>query len=144
MTRLVARIGVCCAVVVTTAFAAVYLVKAVSQLGDTATTNSVLSYDDREIAGGNSLIVDQTVAYEARRLIPEDAEYRFIIGSGLHKRTPLTENNAEGWFQYFLMPRHPQPGANWIICYGCERAQIGGSSVVRWHDEDGISIRQRR
>src|SRR4029450_6975639 len=121
--------------------AAVYFVKTVSQLGDTATTNSALSYDDREIAGGNRLIVAQTGAYAARRLMPEDAEYRFIIGSGLHKRTPLTENNAEGWFQSFLMPRPPQPGANWIICYGCERAQIGGSSVVRWHDEDGISIR---
>jgi hypothetical protein len=138
------RAGVIVVLALTVAFGAVYFVKAMSQLDDTADANSALNYDDREIAGGNSVIVDQAAAYEARGLIPRDAGYRVVIGSGLRQRTALTEKNVEGWFQYFLMPRRQRPSADWIICYGCETAELGGTYVVRWHDDEGISIGQRR
>jgi hypothetical protein len=123
---------------------AVYYLKALSQLGNTASNNSSLTYDDREIAGGNSVIVDQAAAYEARSLIPRRAAYRFAIGSLLQERTELTEKFAGDWFRYFLMPRRPRLDARWVICYGCDISALGSSYAVRWHDEKGISIGRLR
>jgi hypothetical protein len=123
---------------------ALYYYKALSQLGDTASSNASLTFDDREIAGGNSVIVDQAAAYEARSLIPVSATYRLVVGRKLRKQTELTENNVEGWFRYFLMPRRPRLDARWIICYGCDTSALGGVYAVRWKDDIGISIGQLR
>jgi hypothetical protein len=119
---------------------AVYYVKAISQLGDTASSNSSLSFDDRELAGGNSILVDQAAAYEAQGLIPERAAYRVVVGPHLREQTELTEAHVGGWFRYFLMPRRPRPDARWVICYGCDPASLGASYDVRWQDDKGISI----
>jgi hypothetical protein len=143
-TPLLARAGVIVAVAATIAVGAVYYVRAISQLGDTATSNSSLAYDDREIAGGNSVIVDQAAAYQARSLIPSNATYRFAIGPGLRSRTDLTEKYAGDWFRYFLMPRRPRIDAHWVICYGCDTSTLGGSYAVRWRDDQGISIGELR
>jgi hypothetical protein len=140
VTQLVARVGVAFCVAGAVAIGAVYYVKAVDRLGDTASSNSSLAYDDREIAGGNSIIVDQTAAYEARSLIPVTASYRFALGDGLRSKTNLTETFAGDWFRYFLMPRRPRPDARWVICYGCDTANFGGAFEVRWKDRFGISI----
>ena len=123
---------------------AIHYYKALSQLGQTASSNSSLSFDDREIAGGNSVIVDQAAAYEARSLIPVAAAYRLVSGQRLRVRTELTEKYVGDWFRYFLMPRRPRPDARWIICYGCDTSDLGGVYVVRWHDDNGISIGQLR
>jgi hypothetical protein len=139
VTHTLTRAAVTAVVAVTAAVAAVYYVKAVSQLDDTAGSNSSLSYDDREIAGGNSLIVDQAAAYEARALIPPHATYRFEIGTRLRESTELTKY-AGDWFRYFLMPRRPDGNSQWVICYGCDTSALGASYVVRWRDEQGISI----
>jgi hypothetical protein len=134
--RLAAAVGVALALAV----AAVYYVKALSQLGDTASTNSSQAYDDREIAGGNSVIVDQQAAYEARALIPANAAYRVVTGSRLREKTELTETFVGDWFRYFLMPRRPRGNARWVICYGCDVSTLGGSYAVRWQDGNAISI----
>jgi len=134
------RLAVLLSVATALAVGAVYYLKALSQLGDTASRNSAESFDDREIAGGNSVIVDQAAAYEARGLIPRNAAYRVVTGSRLRKRTPLTEEFVAGWFLYFLMPRRPRPDARWVICVGCDRSALGGSYAVRWQDGEGISI----
>ena len=125
---------------VTAVIALVYWVKAVSSLGDGASANSRLSYADREIAGGNSVIVDQAAAYRARALIPRDGRYRVITGSALHNATPLTSSFVVDWFRYFLMPRRPSAGARWVICYGCDQTSLGAHYLVRWRDDNGISI----
>ena len=143
MTQLVARIGVAFCLGAAIAVAAVYYVKAIDQLDDIASSNSALAYDDREIAGGNSIIVDQTAAYEARGLIPVAASYRFVFGDGLRTKTSLTETFAESWFRYFLMPRRLRADARWVICYGCDTTDLSGDYHVRWKDEEGISIGQR-
>src|SRR5439155_4896480 len=70
---------------------AVHYVHALSQLGDTASSNSSLSFEDREIAGGNSIVVDQRAAYEARALIPATDAYRVAVGPNLREKTELTE-----------------------------------------------------
>jgi hypothetical protein len=117
-----------------------YYVKAVSQLGDRASSNSSIGFADREIAGGNAILVDQRVAYEARALIPVGSTYRVVVGPQLRERTELTETYVAGWFMYFLMPRRPRDSARWTICYGCNTSTLGGSYEVRWDDGKGVSI----
>jgi hypothetical protein len=125
------------------AVVAVRYPKALSQLSDTASSNSSLSFEDREIAGGNSIIVDQRAAYEARALIPVTDSYRVVVGPNLRHKTELTEGFVTSWLTYFLMPRRPAEDARWVICYGCDLGTVGPSSEVRWQDDDGISIRRR-
>ena len=138
------RVAVALGVAIALAVTAVYYVKALSQLGDTASTNASQAYDDREIAGGNSVIVDQVAAYEARAWIPPNEPYRVVTGSRLREKTDLTEKFVEGWFRYFLMPRRPRSDARWVICYGCDISALGGSYAVRWQDDKGISIGELR
>jgi len=128
------------AVVSTCALVGVHYVKAVSQLGDTASGNSALSFDDREIAGGNSIVVDQRAPYEARASIPPDSTYRVVVGKRLLDRTPLTEEFVTTWLTYFLMPRRPAPDAHWVICYGCDSSTLGDHYDPVWQDGEGISI----
>jgi hypothetical protein len=138
------RLAVIVYVVIALAVGVVYYVKALSQLGDSATRNSAQTFEDREIAGGNSILVDQRVAYEARALIPESETYRVVTGSNLRERTVLTEAYAESWFTYFLMPRRPSGEARWIICYGCAPSTLGAPYEVRWQNRKGISIGRLR
>jgi len=119
---------------------AVHYVHALSQLGDTASSNSSLSFEDREIAGGNSIVVDQRAAYEARALIPATDAYRVAVGPNLREKTELTEAYVASWFTYFLMPRRPADDAQWVICYGCDRSTLRGTFETRWQDRKGISI----
>jgi hypothetical protein len=131
-------------VVVAIGISAIYAIKALSEFDDTATANSELSYEDREIAGGNSVLVDQEAAYEARALIPKSSSYRVVTGPVLRHGTPLTMTHVESWFRYFLMPRRPSTAARWIICYGCDPTELSGSYEARWSDRNGISIGRLR
>jgi hypothetical protein len=140
----VGRLGVMLCVATAICVGLIYYAKALRQLGNTASSNSALAYDDRELAGGNSVIVDQAAAYEARALIPVGTAYRFAIGPGLRNRTDLTEKYAGDWFRYFLMPRRQRPDAGWVICYGCDPTTLGASYEAQWHDADGISIGRLR
>lgn len=132
------------AVAASIGFGTVYFVKALLDLDEATTANSVLSYDDREIAGGNSILVSQDAAYEARALIPPEATYRVRAGFLLRNAKPLTSTYVESWFRYFLMPRRPAEEARWIICYGCDASELGPSYDVRWHDDNGISVGRLR
>jgi hypothetical protein len=127
-------------VVVAAGVGVVYLAKALSQFDDAAKANSALSYDDREIAGGNSVLVDQEAAYEARVLIPQRSSYRVVTGPLLRHEKSLTREHVESWFRYFLMPRRPRGDARWIICYGCDPSELQGTYTARWQDRNGISI----
>lgn len=126
--------------VVVFAFGLAYTPKALDQLGDHADRNSMFSYSDREIAGGNSILVDQIAAYEARGLIPVTETYRVVTGNGLKQKTALTLPFVDSWFRYFLMPRRPSGSAHWVICYGCDVSMLGARYVEAWHDDEGISI----
>ncbi|MEN3313149.1 MAG: hypothetical protein V7645_2478 [Actinomycetota bacterium] len=128
------------AVLATCVLVGVRYVKALSQLNDTASRNSALSFEDREIAGGNSIVVDQRAPYEARALIPPDSPYRVVVGSRLLDRTQLTEEFVTTWLTYFLMPRRPEPDADWVICYGCDSSTLGDHYEPVWQDREGISI----
>jgi len=136
----IARLGVILCAGVALIFSAVYLWRAVDTLGDTAGRNAALNFDDREFAGGNSLVVDKRALYEARALIPEDGSYRVVTGPGVEGATELTEPYIDQFARSFLMPRRPKPGARWILCYGCDLAILDGSPEVVWDGGGGISI----
>jgi len=136
------RLAVAGCVAITATSALVYLPRALSRLGDSASRNSALSFADREIGGGNSIVVDQNAAYEARALIPRSGTYRVVTGGRLRNATSLTGSFVEGWYRSFLIPRRPSPTARWIVCYGCDVSQLGAPYVARWQDDNGISIGQ--
>jgi hypothetical protein len=130
------RFGVAMCVGAAIAFGLVYLVRALDQLDEAADANATANYDDREFAGGNSLVVDKRALYEARSLIPE----RVIPGPNVAGATELTEPYIDQFARSFLMPRRPDPTAEWILCYGCERSALEVTAEVVWDNEAGISI----
>jgi hypothetical protein len=134
------RVAVVACVVVIAAFGLVYLLRAVDRLDDTASTNASMNFDDREFGGGNSLVVDKRALYEARSLIPEDGRYRVVAGPAVDGATDLTEPYIDQYARYFLMPRRPDPSAEWILCYGCDRAGLERPADVVWDNGGGISI----
>lgn len=134
------KFAVLLAVILATGFGVVYYAKALVHLDDVADANSALSFSDREIAGGNSIIINQQAAYEARALIPPSARYRFHTGSRLRNATDLTIEHVASWYRYFLMPRRPTADARWIICYGCDVSALPPTYSIRWQDDNGISI----
>jgi hypothetical protein len=134
------QLVVAAVLVATAVFVAIYLPRAISALGDNAANNASLSYSDREVAGGNGIVVDQAAVYEARGLIPPGAKYRVVTGSGVKDPTNLTPLFVDAWYRSFLMPRRPAADARWIICYGCDVAKLGGHYTVVWQDDRGISV----
>jgi len=127
-------------VAVSLAVAAVELPKRLGDLGDVSSANASLSYADREIAGGNSVLADQQLAYEARAILPRDASYRVVIGPRLTKEATLSTASVPSWLRYFLMPRRQAEGASWVVCYGCDPARLGAPYELLWSDDFGISV----
>jgi hypothetical protein len=138
--RGIVRLGVVLCVGVALGYGLVYFVKAVDRLGDQASSNSALNFDDREVAGGNALVVSNAPLYEARALIPENETYRVLAGPNVEGATDLTEEFIDGYARYFLMPRRPSADARWIICYGCDPAALGEGFEVLWQHETGVAI----
>jgi len=135
-----ARACVAYVVAVTLVLVAIELPKRVSELGRTTHDNASLSYADREIAGGNSVLADQLLAYEARSIVPPGEPYRVVIGSKLTKQASLPTTSLPGWLQYFLLPRRQEGKARWVICYGCDPSSLGGAYTAVWSDDYGISV----
>ena len=138
--RRLSRVGVAVCVAVAIVFGLVSFVRAVDRLERDAEAHAAENVDDREFAGGNSLVVDKRALYEARALIPEDGSYRIVPGPGVEGKTELTEPYIDQYARYFLMPRRPDPNADWIICYGCDPAQLERPAAVVWDGGGGISI----
>jgi hypothetical protein len=138
------RLGVAIVVALAVAVTISYYMRALSRLGAEASRNSALSYADREISGGNSIVIDQEAVYEARALIPPEGTYRVLTGSRLREATPLTASFVNGWYLSFLMPRRQMLTARWVVCYGCDRFRAELTFEDRWHDDHGISIGQLR
>jgi hypothetical protein len=136
----IARLGVILSVVIAVAFGLVYFVLAVERLGDDADRNAALNFDDREFGGGNSLVVDKRALYEARALIPKDETYRIVAGPGVKGATDLTQPYIDQFARYFLMPLRPASDAHWILCYGCDRSELGGRFKIAWQNDGGISL----
>lgn len=105
-----------------------------------ASRNSLLSYADREVGGGNGLVGDQAALYVARARIPADSTYHVAVSPAFKRGSELTVPFVESFYTYFLMPRRPTDDAPWVICYGCDLAQYGSRAKVVWESDEGISI----
>ena len=107
-------------------------------VGSAATSNDSLSFSDREIAGGNSVVADQTAVYAARALIPENASYHVAVSPDYAGGSELTRDHVAGYYRYFLMPRRPAERAGWVVCYGCDLSAYG---EVIHRDSDLVTLR---
>jgi hypothetical protein len=116
----------------TAAVGLVYFAKAVDALGDDARVNAAANYDDRELAGGTALGVDQEALVEARGLIPKEETYRLVVG-------PRATNIGQ-FTRYFLMPRRPADDARWVVCYECDLSSFGGELHVLWQNDAGVAV----
>ena len=134
------RVGVVFLVAVTIASAVFEYPGALRSQSDAASRNSELSFSDREIAGGNGLVVDQQAVYQARARIGPDETFHVVVGEGYRGGTELTAPFVADYYRYFLMPRRPAEDAQWIICYGCDLGQYGAAAHVVWRNGDGISL----
>jgi hypothetical protein len=134
------RIGVAVCVAIAVVLGLVYFVRTVDRLGDVARSNSSLNFDDREFAGGNSLVVDKGALYEARALIPERGSYRVVSGPGVEGATDLTEEYIDQFARSFLMPRRPLADASWILCYGCDATALETPVETVWENGGGIAL----
>ena len=115
---------------------------ALREAADDATRNASLSYEDREFAGGNSVVADQGGLYQARALIPPDGTYLVSVGQPVEGWTELTAPYVPWFARYFLLPRRPAPDARWVLCYACDPAAHPGFDTV-WTGSDGISLMRR-
>jgi len=136
------RAAIALTLLATLIVSAIYYAKSLARLDDRADANSELSFSDRLVAGGNSVVVNQEAATEADALIPRTETFRVRVGPRLRNAQALTSVYVESWYRYFLLPRRPAADARWIICYGCDTSELG-NYVVRWHDRNGISIGRR-
>lgn len=126
------RLSVAACLAVTIVLGLVYFVRAVDRLGADARRNAAATYDDREFAGGNALGVDKEALTEARGWIPENGTYRLLVGPGAA--------DLGQYARYFLMPRRPDPGASWVLCYRCDPASFRDELQVVWQNDAGITL----
>lgn len=136
----VIRVGVAFLVAATVVAVALRYPAVLRDAGRDATANSDLSYSDREIAGGNGLVVDQDAVYAARGLIPEDSSFRVLVDPGYPGESSLTVPFVHSFYHYFLVPRRLSDDAPWIICYGCDLSSFGSRATTVWEGDDDISI----
>lgn len=112
------------------------------QANESARENAALDLLDREVGGGNSVIPDQRILFEARGLILEDGTYAVALGPRQESWSDLTETYAETYLRYFLLPRRPASDAPWVLCFACDRSAYPGAKVA-WEGEDDLSILER-
>jgi hypothetical protein len=116
---------------------------AVRDLGQVAETNSALSFADRDVGGGNSILPQQQTAYELRGRIPEGDRYHVIVGEALEGWPALTVTSIDPFLRFWLLPRRVDPAARWIVCVGCDPATLGDVEDV-WSDSAGVRLLRRR
>ena len=108
-----------------------------------ARANAALDYQDRELGGGNSVLPDQAIAFEARGRIPENDRFAVSVGEPQEGWSGLATQDAIGsYMEYFLLPRRPSESAPWILCFACDRGAYPDAEV-EWEDEGGLAILRR-
>ena len=136
------RLVVCFCVGVALLALAVRYPQAFGDARGTTRANAALDYLDREIGAGNSIFPDQRLLVAADGWIPQGAAFDVEVGEHREGWTDLTAPYAETFARYYLLPRRPSDGAEWILCVGCDRGALGGANAV-WENEDGDAILRR-
>lgn len=109
----------------------------------TARANVALDLLDRKVGGGNSVIPDQELLFEALGRIPAQETFVVAVGEPREGWTDLTATYAETFLRYFLLPRRIDATARWILCLACDRTAFPGARAV-WTGENGIAILRRQ
>ena len=109
----------------------------------TSRANAALDLLDRKVGGGNSVIPDQQVLFEALGRIPPNETFAVAVGEPQEGWTDLTATYAETFFRYFLLPRRVDQNASWILCLACDAKAFPGARPV-WKGENGILILRRQ
>lgn len=136
------RLGVLACVVVLVAALVQHYPDALREARAEAKRNASLSFEDRDFAGGNSVVADQGGLYEARARIPPEGTYRVSVGQPVEGWTELTAPFVPWFARYFLLPRRQASDAPWVLCYACDPLDHPGFETV-WSGSDGISLLQR-
>lgn len=139
--RSAAQLAVVACIALATLAVAVRYPQALEAVHAVARANAGLSYADRELGGGNAVLPEQEAMYQARARIPPDGAYEAAVGPRVEGWTELTADYAAGFALYFLLPRRQHPGAEWLLCFNCDRRDEGG--VVVWEGEAGVSLLRR-
>jgi len=135
----VVRLGVLFVVAVAGIAALAGLPSQVRDLGRLADANARLSFADRGVAAGNSILPEQQALYEIAGRIPPDASYRVSVGPPRSDWPDLTASAAEPFIHYWLLPRRPSDSARWIVCIGCDPADYP-DATEQWAGEAGIRL----
>lgn len=104
-----------------------------------ADRNAAQEYLEREYADGGA-VMQREVIEAARRFIPRDATYRVVVGPNLRNEGRFTRLVVADFLKTFLLPRRQAPDATWVICYGCDTDQLGGSFEVVVEGRDGVVL----
>jgi hypothetical protein len=136
------RVGVLVCVALLVAALIVRFPLALDEAGDRASANAGLGFADRELGGGNSVVVDQQAMYEAQARIPEDEGFEVALGERREGWSELTETGIRSFSIFFLLPRRERAGAPWVICYGCDRSAYPGFDPV-WEGEESLVLLRR-
>lgn len=111
----------------------------VGDLGRVASDNSALSFQDRLIAGGNAVVTTRSALHYAQALVPYDGTYRLVVGPNVSVKSPQ-QVFVDQFFRYYLVPRRPSPTASFVICYGCDQAQLGPGWQPMYDLGNGVVI----
>jgi hypothetical protein len=111
------------------------------ELNNRAAHNAGLSESERRFEVLDRLGVPRAFV-EASLRLPENAT--FIVETGPRGGTkPLARSALPAYLQNLLLPRRlDRERAAWVLCYGCDVAQLGGEVV--WRDGNAAVVRRAR
>jgi hypothetical protein len=109
----------------------------------------ITSAEQRVITSGDSLGISADLQTEAVRLIPRRSTYALVLPSdpqvaaARYGIQPITYGVLPPWFEYLLLPAAPvgdPTQAQYILCWGCDRAFWNRRTRWLWDNRQGQSI----
>lgn len=144
---LVVRAGTLTCVAVVLVLCALRLDEALGLYDQRADENAAQGYLDRLYGEPFNIIGSRRVIVDALLRIPPDSEYRVVRGAARLRvgRPDVTRELGPEFARYILLPRRQtdSSGADWILCYGCARPEIGPEYVIVSDGGNGILLAQR-
>lgn len=87
-----------------------------------------LTAAERRAADARPVDLDERALFRAEELIPPEATFSVITGSGVEVSSPVVLTAVRPFAAYWLLPRreHPEPTrADWILSYGGDLGGLG-------------------
>ena len=106
----------------------VHLPERMRSLADQRAATAGLTREQRELAGGRSVDIDQNLLRAAQVTIPSGATYYVLLGEHTQLGNIVTLAAAPPFIGYWLLPRRQvlDPAqADWIVSYGGDLPSLG-------------------